>query len=234
MAHHPVLEHLRGGLVVSCQALPHMPLGRPEHLVALGETVILGGARGLRMEGPENLAAARARIHPAIPIIGLWKLGEVPNVFITPTRDAVEAVIAAGVDVVALDATLRPRPDGSRLQDLVDLIHQAGRLALGDVASVADAEGAAEAGVDAVATTLAGYTGEDSASRHAFDSGLLTGMVQHVKVPVLAEGHIAAPAQARAALDAGAWAVVVGTAITRPEVLARAFVDAVSAARPPG
>src|SRR5699024_9527307 len=126
------LDAVRGRLIVSCQAAEGEPLRGPEHMAAMAMTVLGGGASAVRLEGPDDVAAVRARTDA--PIIGLWKIGGTP-VYITPTLAAVRAVAEAGADIVAVDGTGRERPDASTLADVVELVHGTyGRLVMADVA----------------------------------------------------------------------------------------------------
>lgn len=223
----PLLAALRSRLIVSCQADEGMPMRSPSVLRALAATVLLGGASGLRLEGATTIRAVRQAVTPSVPIIGLRKLGKPPEVFITPTLSSVHSVLGAGADIVALDATARARPDGRGLAASVEAVHAAGRLALGDIATVDDAKFAQDAGVDAVATTLRGYT-EATVEHGHLDAEFLARVCGHVQIPVFAEGHISTPDEAASALAAGAFAVIVGSAITRPEVITRRFAAAVA------
>nr|WP_297425396.1 N-acetylmannosamine-6-phosphate 2-epimerase [uncultured Actinotalea sp.] len=220
---HPVVTTLRGGLVVSCQARPGEPLHGPVHMTAMALSALAGGAVGLRLEGPEDIAAVRAVTR--VPLIGLWKVGS-DGVYITPTMDAVDAVLAAGSDVVAVDATDRPRPDGSTLGDAVSRVHAAGRLVMADVATVEQGVAAVRAGADLVGSTLSGYT-EGGPAPDGPDLDLVAALAAVLPVPVVAEGRISTPGQAAEALRRGAWTVVVGGAITRPAVITAGFVQAV-------
>lgn len=219
---HPVVEALRGHLVVSCQARPGEPLHGPDHMTAMALSALAGGAVALRLEGPEDIAAVRAVT--GVPIIGLWKVGA-EGVYITPTLAAVDAVLEAGADVVAVDATDRPRPDGSTVADAVARIHAAGRLVMADVATVEQGRAAVRAGADLVGSTLSGYTG-DGPVPEGPDLDLVGALAAAVPVPVVAEGRIGTPEQAAEALRRGAWTVVVGGAITRPSVITATFVRA--------
>lgn len=151
------LEKVRRRLVVSCQAYPGEPMRSASIMGAVAESAIIGGAQGIRAQGLEDLRTIRA-LTP-LPLIGLVKRGD-DGVFITPTLQDSLDCIAAGSDIVALDGTRRPRPDGHDLAENITAIHDAGALAMADCGSLADAEYALGAGADCIGTTLAGYTGE--------------------------------------------------------------------------
>lgn len=219
-----VLDGVRGGLVVSCQAYPGEPMRHPDTMARLAEACVAGGAVGIRAQGLEDVAAVRA--HVDVPLFGLWKDGDA-DVFITPTLGHAQAVRDAGADVVALDGTRRPRPDGLTLAETVARLRASGDvLVMADCGSLDDALAARDAGVDVIGTTLAGYTGE----RPHSDGPDLELVEQLCAVlpgcPVVAEGRYATPDQVRAAFDLGAYAVVVGTAITHPTTLTAGFVAA--------
>jgi N-acylglucosamine-6-phosphate 2-epimerase len=215
-----LLQSLRGGLIVSVQAWRGSALDDPRVIAAMAQAAQEGGAVAVRIAGSEDLRAVRARV--ALPVIGLIKreyAGFEP--YITPTLAEVNAVIASGAEIVAFDATPRPRPDGAALGRVVETIHAAGRFALADCATLADALAAREAGADAVATTLCGYTAQTKgAALPALD------LVRDLAAGpgfTICEGGIRTPRELRAALDAGADAVVVGTAITNVDWLVREF-----------
>ena len=212
------LERMRGGLVVSVQAAPGSPLATPEHLAAIARAVEAGGAVGIRTEGVETVRAIREAVK--VPVIGLVKR-RTPgsDVYITPEIADALAVAEAGADLVAVDATERPRADGTSGPDFVAaaVAELPGRI-LADVDSASAGHAAAEAGAPAIATTLSGYTGEEADGP---DLGLVAELAQALEVPVLAEGRYSTQEQVWAALGAGAFAVVVGTAITNPEELTR-------------
>lgn len=217
-----VLQRLRGGLVVSCQAPEDDPLSGPLVMARMAATVAAAGAAAIRAEGLEDLRAVRDRV--ALPLIGLWKDGDA-EVYITPTLDHALAVAKTGVEVVAVDGTRRPRPDGLDLATVVRTVQrETGVLVMADVATLEDGLAAEVAGVDLVGTTLSGYT-VDSPPPSGPDLPLVAALAGRLRIPVLAEGRIRTPAEARAARDAGAWAVVVGTAITRPQAIASWFAE---------
>jgi N-acylglucosamine-6-phosphate 2-epimerase len=224
------LERMRGGLVVSVQAAPGSPLRAPEHLAALARAVEAGGAAGIRTEGLDAIAAVRAAV--AVPVIGLVKRG-LPGseVYITPTLEDARAVAGAGADLVAVDATERVRPDAMTGPELVARLaaELPGRV-LADVHDARAGRAAAAAGAAAVATTLSGYVGAEPAGGAAEpDIALVAELAGALDCPVLAEGRYATPGQVRAAFAAGAFAVVVGTAITDPAALTRVLAAAAPA-----
>jgi N-acylglucosamine-6-phosphate 2-epimerase len=213
------LERMRGGLVVSVQAAPGSPLAAPEHLAAIARAVEAGGAVGIRTEGVDAIRAIREAV--ALPVIGLVKR-RTPGteVYITPKIADALAVAEAGADLVAVDATERPRTDGTSGAEFVAdaLAELPGRI-VADVDTASAGQAAAEAGAAAVATTLSGYTGGDTPDGP--DLALVASLTQELDIPVLAEGRYTTQEEVWAALGAGAFAVVVGTAITDPEALTR-------------
>ena len=217
---HPVLAQLHRRLVVSCQAYPGEPMRDPTIMTAVARAALAGGAAGIRAQGLADIAMIRSQV--AAPLIGLVKV-DGSDVFITPTVADARAVAAAGADVVALDATDRPRPDAQPLAASIDAIHAAGKLAMADCSCLDDARRAVAAGADCVGTTLSGYTPSRPLTAGP-DFELLAQLVATVTVPVIAEGRIHTPADARRCLDAGAYSVVVGTAITHPTRITRTFV----------
>lgn len=219
-----ILDQIRGQLIVSCQALEEEPLHGPAIMAAMARAAVEGGAMGIRANGAPDIAAIRRVTH--LPIIGLKKsVLSGFEVYITPTFEAAAEVAAAGADMIAIDATDRCRPQG--LAELISRIRvELGKPVLADCATVAEAVAAAAVGADAVATTLAGYT-EESREIHAFSPDLVREFSQAVHVPVIAEGRIWAPEEAVAALEAGAHAVVVGSAITRPQEITSRYTTAI-------
>ncbi|MEN0022416.1 MAG: N-acetylmannosamine-6-phosphate 2-epimerase [Microbacterium sp.] len=217
---------LRGGLVVSCQAYPGEPLRHPESMARIAQSAVTGGAVGIRAQGLDDIRAIAEAV--TVPQIGLWKVGS-DGVFITPTLEHALAVAEAGADIVAIDGTRRPRPDGLTLAETIRRFRdETGLMIMADAGSVDDALAAEDAGADIVGTTLSGYTGERPVSDGP-DLELVEILASRLTVPVLAEGRIRTPAEAKAALDAGAYSVVVGTAITHPATITSWFVDAITA-----
>ncbi len=206
-----VLERLRGGLIVSVQAPAGSALDDPAAILALSKAAIEGGAVGLRIRGASHLRAIRAALD--VPVIGLVKRvydGFEP--YITPTLLEVREVLEAGADIVAFDATARPRPDGVTLAQIVAEIRAAGRIAMADCAVAADGVRALSLGAHVVASTLCGYTTQTKET--PLPALALVRELAELDAFVICEGGIAAPHGCREALDAGADAVVVGTALT--------------------
>jgi N-acylglucosamine-6-phosphate 2-epimerase len=211
---------MRQGLVVSVQAPPGSPLASPATMSAIARAAELGGAVGIRAEGADDVRAIKDAV--TVPVIGLVKR-DVPGspVRITPSVDDARALVSAGADVVAVDATLRTRSGGMTSHDFVAaLVGELECPLLGDVDSLEAAVAARAAGADAVATTLSGYTNDGLAPDDP-DLELVGRLAGELDCPVLAEGRYSTPDDVRAAFDAGAFAVVVGTAITDPVALTR-------------
>jgi N-acetylmannosamine-6-phosphate 2-epimerase / N-acetylmannosamine kinase len=219
-----IIERLRGSLIVSCQPVPGGPLDRPEIVVGFALAALASGAAAVRIEGIANVTAVRAATRD--PIIGLVKR-DFPGtpVRITALIEDVQALAAAGADIIAIDATACPHPVPAA--DLVAAVRRHGRLAMADISNAAEAEAAVRLGVDFVGTTLSGYTGGSVPELPDFP---LIAAIARCGRPVIAEGRIRTPEQARAAIEAGAHAVVVGSAITRPEHITAWFATAVAKA----
>jgi N-acylglucosamine-6-phosphate 2-epimerase len=217
-----ILERLRG-LIVSIQPEPDSLLNRPEIVALLARAAVANGAAGVRIEGAERLAAVRAAVD--VPIVGLIKRsypGFAP--YITPTADEIDAIVAAGAEIVAFDATPRSRPQGDDVAAMVGRIHARGALAMADCATGAEVRAAAAAGAGIVATTLCGYT-EDSRGHRLPALDVLREAVATGAFAIL-EGGVAAPDEVAAAIAAGAGAVVVGTALTNLDARVRTFAAA--------
>lgn len=225
------LRRLAGGLVVSCQAREDNPLHGPLFMTAMAQAAIRGGAAGIRADGETDIAAIRAAVGPNIPIMGIFKVKQPDgSVFITPSAESARKVIAAGAELVALDGTLRDRPGGETLRDVVAAIHTAGGAALADIGTLDHAWYAIACGVDAVGTTLSGYT-PDSPKQEGPDFTLLERLVAESPIPIFAEGRFWTCEEARRAIDIGASFVVVGTAITNPMAITARFVEALKGHR---
>ena len=222
------LARLAGGLVVSCQALPDEPLYGSEIMARMAIAARQGGAVGIRANTPIDIAAIRAAA-PDLPLVGLYKvvIENYENVYITPRLREAMAVAEAGADIIALDATERPHPERS-VAELIRLVKEkTGKLVMADISTEAEGLAAVAAGADVLSTTLSGYT-PYSPQRAGPDLDLVRRLSRISPVPVIAEGRIATPEEAQAALDAGAFAVVVGGAITRPQQITKRFAEALA------
>lgn len=228
---HPLISSLRGQLIVSCQAYPGEPMRHPETMAQIARAAELGGAAAIRCQGLADISAIKGRVK--VPVIGLWKEGE-NGVFITPTLRHARSCLWAGADIVAIDATSRPRPDGLTFSDVTHRLHEEGALVMADCGSLDDIRLAAEAGADILSTTLAGYT-PDRDKTDGPDIELLNqAIAEFPDHPVICEGRVHTPAQAAEVMEAGAWAVVVGTAITHPLSITGWFRSAIDpTAQPP-
>lgn len=218
-----LIDQLRGELIVSVQAYPGEPMRNPGTMARVALAAEIGGAAAIRCQGLADISAIKGLV--SVPVIGLWKEGD-EGVYITPTLRHARACSLAGADIVAIDATGRPRLDGRTYEETVKALHDEGIIVMADCGSMADAERAAACGTDILSTTLSGYTGEREKTEGP-DLELLAQMTEAFELPVLCEGRIHTPDDARAAIDAGAWAVVVGTAITHPTTITGWFSAAV-------
>lgn len=217
---------LRGKLVVSCQTYDNSAFDDPSCMARFARAAVEAGAAGIRADSPEEIAAIRQAV--SVPIIGIFKVQQDDgSVLITPSFEAAKLVIESGANLVAIDCTRRGQRFGA-LETLRRIKTELGIPVLADIATLEEAAEAAEAGADAVLSTLRGYTPETARER-VFDPAFIAALRQAVRVPVIAEGRVLTPQQACEALDAGAYAVVVGTAITRPARITHRFVSALRA-----
>ncbi len=218
-----ILDGLRGRLIVSVQAPPSSALDDPGAIARIAAAACEAGAAGVRIQSVAHIEAVRDRV--SRPIIGLIKR-EYPGFepYITPTIEHARAILRTGVPIVAFDATQRPRPDASTPEAIVDEIHRGCAVAMADCATAADGRRAYEAGAEILATTLCGYTAE---TRDTVLPALeLVRALATFGAFVICEGGISEPESGRAALDAGADAIVVGTAITGIARRTQAFAEA--------
>jgi glucokinase-like ROK family protein len=223
---------LKDVIVVSCQAAPGDPLEDVDVLRRIALACLQGGAGGLRLNGGDCVAAVRP--DTTVPIIGLKKAYLDGRLRITPDFAAAKELADAGADIIALDCTDRIWPAGEPWRLLVERIHQELNLpVMADIATLEEARSAAAAGADMIGTTLHGYT-EQTKNAISFSWSLLADMIRETGRPVVAEGHISTPEDARRAIMAGAWCVVAGSAITRPGTITSEFVHAVQRLRKSG
>lgn len=207
------------GIIVSCQAEAGSPTDDLRMIIAFAQSAALGGAVGLRLAGAEHIAAVRAVSE--LPIIGIHK-DYVPGELVLITGDArhVPPLTAAGAQIIAFDATERQRP--STLGEIVTAIHTGGAAALADLRSLRDMDAALAAGADALATTLSVW----DLPEYVPDIALIEAIARRWDGPIIAEGNFWTPDDVRRAFDAGARAVVIGSAITRPWKITEYYVRA--------
>ena len=218
---------LRGQVIVSAQAPDGHALRDTYALTAIARACVDGGSPAIRCGGyggVEDIASIVSAVD--VPVLGLTKEGDT-GVYITPTQDSVRAVAKAGAAVVCADATFRPRPDGSTVADLVRAAHEAGALFMADCATPEQALAAHEAGADLISTTLAGYT-EDRAKTTGPDLDCLA-EARRLLGPqpfLIGEGRFHSPANVAEGFQAGADAIIAGTAITDPGWITARFQEA--------
>lgn len=218
-----IFASLRGGVIVSCQANVGDPLDHTDTLARIAASVLRGGAAGLRAEGVECVRAFRELT--TRPIVGLTKRMDANgDVYITPDFAGARAISEAGADVIALDCTERRSREAEPWPELIRRIHgELGRPVCADIATVEEALAAEDAGADAVASTLYGYTSETVGDKSVCWR-LIEAMVARLRIPVVLEGHVTHPDEVRRAFAMGVNSVVVGSAITRPESITARFV----------
>ncbi|MFI3200345.1 MAG: N-acetylmannosamine-6-phosphate 2-epimerase [Eubacteriales bacterium] len=227
MSNQEVLEQVKGGLIVSCQALPEEPLFGADTMGKMAYAAFLGGASGIRANTIVDIHKIKEVVE--LPIIGIIKrVFEGCNVYITPTMEEVDALVEEGVSIIAIDATKRPRPNGESIDDLFQVIRKKypNQLFMADCSTYEEGKHAEELGFDLVGTTLSGYT-DYTKGQSLPDYTLIEKLSSDLKVPVVAEGGIWSPKELMKALEVGAFTAVVGTAITRPMDITKRYVEAI-------
>lgn len=215
-----------GRLIVSCQpSSPDSPLAGAGHIAAMALAAERAGATAVRVDSPEHVRAVKSVC--SLPVIGLWKREDHRGQrVITPDLQSARVLAEAGADVIAVEATAAARPIPALLAQLIQQVQaEVGRPVWADISNLAEGIRAAGYGADLVATTMSGYT-SDSAPPEGPDLQLLQELAEAVAVPVVAEGRYTTPAQARVALEAGAAFVVIGGAITAPDLQTARFIAA--------
>lgn len=222
------------GLIVSCQAEGNDPFNKPDYIAAFAKAAEMGGAVAIRADGIENIKAIKKIV--SLPIIGLIR-GKYDDdwTLITPDFIDVENLIKIGCEIIALDSTNRIRPNGYNGFDFLKEVKNKYKIpVLADISNFQEGVKAAELGADLIATTLSGYTPDSSTKDDMHpDYELISELSSTIDIPVIAEGKIWSPTDAIKAIQFGAYAVVVGTAITRPRLITRMFSDALSALKKP-
>ncbi len=222
-------EHIRGGLIVSCHIDETMGIDDRVYLEGLVRAVESGGAKALRIEGAEHIRGIRKLT--SLPIIG-FEMGRYDDgaEMITPSLDDIRRLTDAGADIIAIDGTNRKRRNGKDGFLFLEEARHAFDVPLwSDISSFAEGVRSAEIGFDFIATTLSGFTPAtaEQAGEHA-DFELIDELAASLMIPVIAEGRLLTPEDAVAAFEAGAWAVVAGSAITRPSLITKMFVNGIN------
>jgi N-acylglucosamine-6-phosphate 2-epimerase len=225
-----MLNKIKGRLVVSCQALDNEPLHSSFIMGKMALAAKEGGASGIRANTKEDIIAIKEEV--SLPVIGIVKRDyEDSEIYITPTKREIDELIESGCEMIALDATMRKRPGNLSLAELVSYAREKGPTVelMADIASIEDAINAEKLGFDCVGTTLLGYT-KESSGRKPYDNdfSFLKDVLKEVSIPVIAEGSIISPEMLKRALELGAYAVVVGGAITRPQQITARFAAQIS------
>lgn len=226
-----VLNNLKGQLIVSCQALENEPLHSPFIMSRMAVAAEQGGAVAIRANSVVDIRAIKQQV--SLPVIGIIKR-DYPDseVFITATLKEVDELMTVAPEMIALDATARPRPGGETLAELMGKIRARypALLLMADIATVEEARTAEALGFDCVGTTLYGYTQETAGhSLPENDCAFLRDVIAAVTIPVVAEGNVDTPERAARCLALGAHTVVVGGAITRPQQITTRFVMVIHA-----
>ena len=222
------VENLKGKLIVSCQALPHEPLHSSFLMGRMALAAKEGGAAGIRANTKEDIAEIQAQVD--LPVIGIVKRDyEDSKVYITPTMKEIEELMEVKPEIIALDATSDLRPGGKTLDGFYREIRAAypEQLLMADCSTVEEALHADELGFDFIGTTLVGYTEQSRGLKiEADDFAIIREIVAKVRHRVIAEGNINTPEKARRVIELGAFSVVVGSIITRPQLITKSFAEA--------
>ncbi len=219
-----MLNEVKGKLIVSCQALPEEPLHSPFIMGRMARAAKEGGAAAIRAQGMEDIEEIASVV--GLPIIGLVKRIYTDSpIYITATHREVEELLSTTCAMIALDMTNRRRPQGEKLGELIKLAHGHGRLVLADISTAAEGIGAAALGADALSTTMSGYT-PYSRQLSGPDVELIRELAAEVNIPVFGEGRINTPEDIKLVMEAGAYAPIVGSAITRPQLITAKFAAA--------
>jgi N-acylglucosamine-6-phosphate 2-epimerase len=223
-----MLEDIKNHLIVSCQALEYEPLHSSFIMSKMALAVYQGGAKGIRANTIEDIQAIKKEVD--LPIIGIIKQEyEGSVVFITPTIKEVDALVKEGVDIIAMDATIRERPHHIYLDDFFKEVRKKypNQKFMADCSTIEEAIHADELGFDFIGTTMVGYTKESKGLKIDFE--IIRTIIQKVKHPVIAEGNIDTPQKAKRVLELGCYSVVVGSIITRPQLITKRFTDIMEA-----
>ncbi|MBS5111087.1 MAG: N-acetylmannosamine-6-phosphate 2-epimerase [Coprobacillus cateniformis] len=221
------MEKIHNNLIVSCQALEDEPLHSSFIMSKVALAAQMGGAKGIRANSVGDIHAIKKEVD--LPIIGIIKKDYVgTDVYITPTMKEVDALVEEGVDIIAMDATIQLRLDDLSLDDFFKAVKEKypHQLFMADCSTIEEAIHADELGFDFIGTTLVGYTPQSQNLKiESNDFEIIKQIVKHVKHPVIGEGNIDTPEKVKRVLELGCYSVVVGSIITRPQIITKRFVD---------
>lgn len=221
-----MLEKIKNGLIVSCQALEDEPLFSSFIMGKMAKAVEKAGAVGIRAQGVEDIIEIKSNTN--LPIVGIIKRNyNDSEVYITPTKKEIDELLTTKCEMIALDATKRIRPNNEKLEDLIKYIKDNKTLVMADISDYDEGVRAENLGADCVSTTLCGYT-EYTKKFNFINFDLIEKLVKNLKIPVIAEGRIETPEDLKKVYSLGVYSAVVGSAITRPQLIAKKFVDAIN------
>lgn len=220
-----MFNQIKGNLIVSCQALEDEPLHSSFIMGRMAKAAKEGGASAIRAQSKEDIIEIKKEVD--LPVIGIVKRNYADSeVYITPTIKEIDELLETNCEMIALDATLRKRPNDISLKQLVDYIKQHNRLVMADCSTYEEAINAAKIGCDCVSTTLCGYT-DYSDNYDGPNYELINKLANELSIPVIAEGKINTPDELKKVFESGAYSAVVGGAITRPQNITKRFVQAI-------
>lgn len=220
-----IIDKIKNSIIISVQAMPNEPLYQEECINAMIQSVLMGGAKALRLAGARDIKNAKR--FSDVPIIGLTKPEVIPKnwkqiVYITPGMKEISELISAGADIIAMDGTSRPRGNDN-LRKLVKYVAMHKKTSMADISTLSEAIAARALGFDIISTTLSGYTQNSPAPTDEPDFKLLERAAKILDCPIVLEGRIWTPDQVKKAFDLGAHAVVIGSAVTRPQLIVKRF-----------
>lgn len=222
-----MIESIRKHLIVSCQALKDEPLYSSFIMSKMALAAQMGGAKGIRANSVDDITEIKRTVN--LPIIGIIKKDyDDSDVYITPTISEVDDLVKTGCEIIAMDATSSLRPNNIPLDIFFKQVREkySNQLFMADCSTIEEAINADKLGFDFIGTTLVGYTSQSHKDRiEAEDFKIIREIIKNVSHPVIAEGNIDTPEKARRVLDLGCYSVVVGSIITRPQVITKRFTD---------
>ena len=224
------LKKIKNNIIISLQAMENEPLYNENCIVLIAKSLIeLGGINALRLAGKRDILNIK-KLFPNVTVIGITKPKVIPSnykevVYITPTVKDCKEIIEAGADIVAFDGTLRKRPNNEKLEDLINFVKSNNKLAMADISNFEEAKNAVKLGCDIVSTTLSGYTTETQQKPDTPDFELVEEIKTNLDIFTILEGKIWEKAEASFAFKKGADAIVIGSAVTRPQLIAKRFLE---------